>query len=164
MLHLLKPKYLQPIYLSSYSFVNQSLNISVPPNTPDNDKYLSKDLDEEIDRIIWVGYNPANIVRILSESINFVRKNDTTYCIRTLLFWFDEDDDNLRYHSLISSSGAAAISKRYPIVHAASLSIPGGPSANQFGDEANIAYLAFTRAIRDPYLPNLKRFISGSKK
>ncbi len=36
---------------------------------------------------------------------------------------------------------------------AASLSRPGGPSAGEFGDEANIAYVAFTRAIRELYLP-----------
>ena len=36
---------------------------------------------------------------------------------------------------------------------AASLSRPGGASASEFGDEANIAYVAFTRAIRELYLP-----------
>ena len=36
---------------------------------------------------------------------------------------------------------------------AAPLSRPDGASANQFGDEANIGYVAFTRALRDLYLP-----------
>lgn len=36
---------------------------------------------------------------------------------------------------------------------AASLSRPGGASDNEFGDEANITYVAFTRAIRELYLP-----------
>ena len=72
-------------------------------------------------------------------------------------------------YSLIAELGATVISKRYPKVHAAngqeyarvyidhdvaaSLSRPGGVSANQFGDEANIGYVAFTRAMRDLYLP-----------
>ena len=33
-----------------------------------------------------------------------------------------------------------------------SLSRPGGQLASEFGDEANIAYVAFTRAIRELYL------------
>lgn len=36
---------------------------------------------------------------------------------------------------------------------AASLSRAGGASASEFGDEANIAYVGFTRAIREIYLP-----------
>ena len=36
---------------------------------------------------------------------------------------------------------------------AAILSMPDGASANQFGDEANIGYVVFTRAMRDLYLP-----------
>jgi hypothetical protein len=36
---------------------------------------------------------------------------------------------------------------------AAALSKPGGPPVKEFGDEANIAYVAFTRAIRELYLP-----------
>ena len=63
----------------------------------------------------------------------------------------------------------AAKGHEYDRVHidrdvAASLSRPGGASANQFGDETNIGYVAFTRAMRDLYLPNLKTLISGSKK
>lgn len=42
---------------------------------------------------------------------------------------------------------------------AASLSRPGGPSVNAFGDEANIAYVAFTRVML-----GLKGIISWSKK
>ena len=37
---------------------------------------------------------------------------------------------------------------------AASLSVPEGLSTKEFGDEANIAYVAFTRAIKGLYLPN----------
>ncbi len=37
---------------------------------------------------------------------------------------------------------------------AASLSTPGGPSASELGDEANVAYVAFTRAIRELYIPH----------
>jgi hypothetical protein len=36
---------------------------------------------------------------------------------------------------------------------AASLSMPCGPWARQFGDEANIGYVALTRATRDLFLP-----------
>ena len=36
---------------------------------------------------------------------------------------------------------------------AASLSRPGATPAGESGDEANIAYVAFTRAIREIYLP-----------
>ena len=36
---------------------------------------------------------------------------------------------------------------------AASLSRPGGSSASELGDEANIAYVGFTRATRELYLP-----------
>jgi len=67
------------------------------------------------------------------------------------------------FHSLIKGLGAAVISMGYPKVHkakgqecarvyinpegAASFSIPGGASVNQFGDESNVAYMAFTRTM-----------------
>ena len=85
------------------------------------------------------------------------------------------------YYSLITVLGSAVISRRYPKVHGAkgqeydrgyidpdvatSLSRLGSASAGQFGDKANITYVAFARTIRDLYLPpNLKRLFSGSKK
>jgi len=50
-----------------------------------------------------------NIDRILSEAINFVIKSNILHnCIKPFLFWFGEDDDNLRY-SLIESLGAFMI-------------------------------------------------------
>lgn len=45
---------------------------------------------------------------------------------------------------------------------AASLSRPGGALASEFGDEANIAYVGFTRAIRELYLPpNFKGILTS---
>jgi len=45
--------------------------------------------------------------------------NTRSLFIRPFLFCFDEDDDNLRYHSLIAELSAAVIPMRYPKVHAA---------------------------------------------
>jgi hypothetical protein len=85
----------------------------------------------------------------------------------------------LGYYSLIAGLGKSVIYRRYPKVNgaksqdydrgyinfdvAASLSRHGGASANQFGDEANIGYVAFTRAMLD-FFPNLQRHILWSKK
>jgi len=87
---------------------------------------------------------------------------------------------NARDILLMSGLRGPVISNRYPNSYgsrgaeydrvyidpdvATSLSKLGGPSANEFGDEANIGYVAFTWPIRDLYIPNIQRPISGSKR
>ncbi len=66
--------------------------------------------------------------------------------------------DNQNGPAIILSTVHGSKGQEYDRVYidpdlAASLSRPGGSSTGQFGDEANITYVAFTRAIQGLYLP-----------
>ena len=55
-------------------------------------------------------------------------------------------------------------SRRYPKVHGSLPLKTWRGSTDQFGDEADIAYVAFTRAMRDLYLPRPEKAHFGVKK